>query len=115
MANKDHLAILKLGVNAWNKWRKSTPSIKPDLSQAILRNLDLSEVNLIEATLNRANLAGANLIRANLRGAKLLGADLSDAVLDGAKLEGVKYLTREQLDKAMTNDKTILPDYLHKN
>ena len=32
MANKEHLAILKQGVEVWNKWRKENPEIKPDLS-----------------------------------------------------------------------------------
>ena len=26
MPNKDHLAILKQGVDVWNKWREESPS-----------------------------------------------------------------------------------------
>ncbi len=47
MANKDHLAVLKQGANAWNQWRANNPGIKPDLgfsnlSRANLSGLDLS-------------------------------------------------------------------------
>ena len=31
MANKEHLKILKQGVEAWNKWREENPDVKPDL------------------------------------------------------------------------------------
>ena len=47
MANREHLKILKQGVDAWNKWRKENLEIKPDL--------------------NGATLSGAKLIRADLK------------------------------------------------
>ena len=34
MANEEHLAILKQGVKAWNKWRRENPMIEPDLISA---------------------------------------------------------------------------------
>lgn len=34
MANEEHLAIFRQGVEAWNKWRKENPKIKPDLAYA---------------------------------------------------------------------------------
>ena len=82
MANKDHLAILRKDVDAWNEWREKNRDIQPDL---------------IEANLNMANLSRANL---------------SEAYLIGANLEKVKNLTREQLEKTKIDEKTILPDYL---
>jgi hypothetical protein len=36
MPNEEHLARLKQGVEAWNRWRKAYPEIKPDLDGAIL-------------------------------------------------------------------------------
>ncbi len=36
MANKEHLAILKQGVDAWNNWRKQDPDVMPDLDGAPL-------------------------------------------------------------------------------
>jgi TIR domain/Pentapeptide repeats (8 copies) len=90
MANEEHLARLKrLGVRAWNRWRRKCPAIQPDLSEA-----NLAEVNLYSADLTRANLAKADLTRALLRlvflndailtGAVLLEANLSGAFLNGA-------------------------------
>ena len=32
MANPEHLAILKQGVEEWNKWRREYPGVEPDLS-----------------------------------------------------------------------------------
>jgi hypothetical protein len=43
VANPEHLAKLKEGVEAWNQWRNSNPSIKPDLSESDLDGANLSE------------------------------------------------------------------------
>lgn len=58
MANEEHLAILKSGVENWNKWREESRGINPDISIINLRS-----VNIIGA-----NLIGANLIETDLRG-----------------------------------------------
>jgi hypothetical protein len=34
MANDEHLAILKQGVEVWNEWRQKNPDVRPDLSRA---------------------------------------------------------------------------------
>jgi hypothetical protein len=44
MANDEHVALLKKGVDAWNEWRKENPEIQPDLSDA---NLRLAVRNLV--------------------------------------------------------------------
>ena len=54
MANKEHLNVLRQGVEAWNQWRKEHPNIQLDLSDA-----DLSGTNLIGANLKGVNLSGA--------------------------------------------------------
>jgi hypothetical protein len=78
MADKEHLAILKQGVEVWNRWRKENPDIRPDLVRA----------NLIKANLSEAHLGGVNFGRADLHGANLRGADLSPAFLLEANLRG---------------------------
>ena len=88
MANPEHLAKLKEGVEAWNQWRKDNLYIKPRLS-----NADLNGARLYRANLNNADLLGANLSGAYLLGAKLTNADLRYAKLKhtelyGANLEG---------------------------
>lgn len=124
MANAEHLALLKQGVDAWNTWKANHPDIRPNLSFATgneitikganLSGVDLSRANLSKADLGKADLIGANLHEANLSeaylsqaeltGANLTGADLSGADLIGAKLIGANltnvYLSGADLSKA---------------
>src|SRR4051795_13670279 len=91
MANKEHLAQLKQGVEAWNQWRRENPNARPDLSQANLAGAhlveaDLSGTNLFWADLAHANLHNADFSRSNLFGANLFGANLHKAVLWDADL-----------------------------
>jgi uncharacterized protein YjbI with pentapeptide repeats len=118
MANDEHVALLKQGVEAWSRetawWRKEDRNIRPDLSGADLAGADLHYVNLSgadlsgadlsEANLTAANLTAADLNRTKLRGAKLstaklIGANLSRADLDGANLINA-ILTRANLTGA---------------
>jgi hypothetical protein len=43
MANQEHLAILKKGVDVWNAWRKEHPEVLPDLSGAKLTSDQLQK------------------------------------------------------------------------
>jgi len=96
MADPRHLARLKRGVTAWNAWRRRSPKLVPDLSRALLIDLDLRGINLAGAQLvrtnlrqtilSRANLSHANLERADLRAASLRRARLDHANLTGAVL-----------------------------
>ena len=64
MANDEHVALLKQGVDAWNAWREANPDILPDLNKA-----DLSGANLSKANRSRADLSELNLLNgANLSG-----------------------------------------------
>jgi hypothetical protein len=96
MANEEHVAILRQGVEVWNAWRGEHPDVLPDLSkadlsranliEADLRGADLSRADLSRADLSRANLIEANLIEADLNGANLMEANLSRANLMEANL-----------------------------
>lgn len=102
MANQEHLRILKKGVEAWNKWRKNHPRIKPDLSNAKLEFTDLvgldlrctnlCRANLVNADLHRVALSWANLSGANLESTRLRTADLFDADLGGANLSNSELI-----------------------
>jgi hypothetical protein len=74
MANDEHVALLKQGVDAWNKWRDENPQVHVDLSGADLREADLR---------------GADLSGANLQGAVLVNNDLTGADLTGCRIYGV--------------------------
>ncbi len=88
MATEEHLAILKQGVQVWNKWRSENTDVDADLSHADLSYADLIDANLRLANLSNANLSNANLSYANLRRADLLDADLRGADLSSADLGG---------------------------
>ena len=95
MADSEHLALIKQGVEQWNSWRENNP-VNPDLSGA-----NLSEVYLFEARLEGVNLRGANLSEACL-----IGADLSHADLSGAKLNRA-YLNEANLSGANLSEANL--------
>ena len=107
MANEEYLALLKQGVDAWNEWKANNPDIRPNLSFATgkginirgakLTGVDLSRANLSRADLSKADLIGSNLREANLNeaylsSADLIGADLSEADLTSADLIGANLI-----------------------
>src|SRR5215208_850866 len=92
-----------------------------NLHEAILDESDLSGANLTQAHLLRANLEGATLYEVNLDRANLYGANLKKtnlggkvnlyaATLNKANLEGAIQLRQEELEKAIGDDTTVLPD-----
>lgn len=88
-----------------------------NLSHSNLKNSNFVGANLKGANLYNANIAGANFEVANLESANLIEADLSDTNISGANLKSAnltsaKNLTKEQIESAVTDDNTKLPDYL---
>ena len=83
-----------------------------NLKGADLTAANLIGANLIEADLSMADLTGADLTATDLGGANLKGADLTAADLSMADLSNARGLTKEQVDSAITNKNTRLPDYL---
>jgi uncharacterized protein YjbI with pentapeptide repeats len=62
-------------------------------------------------------LVGANLSKADCTNANFRGADFKDAILEGtilkgADLSGALNLTREQIQGAIIDENTVLPDKL---
>jgi hypothetical protein len=99
MANEEHLKILRQGVEAWNKWRKENPEIRPNLGGANLSRENLHEADLSRSSLLRARLRWADLSWAKLRGADLRWADFHCADLSGVNLNGA-YLNWANLNEA---------------
>ncbi len=113
MASDRHLARLRDGAAAWNRWRREEPLVRPDLqglslslaqkqwgetsggpinlSQSMLREADLRYATLIDADLAGASLIGADLSGARLRNADLRNANLSNVRFDGADLANAQF------------------------
>jgi TIR domain/Pentapeptide repeats (8 copies) len=107
MPNDEHVLLLKQGISAWNAWREQNPDVRPDLSDADLRGLDVAHYNEdyysdmddlkhdMEReegeSLNVRYLTGEEIVfeYSDLRyGFDLRNANLSNAMLDGAGLNG---------------------------
>jgi uncharacterized protein YjbI with pentapeptide repeats len=99
-----------------------------DLNNAILIDAKLRKAKLQESNLQRANFENAdlrevNFFEANLQFANLHNADVRGALfseevlftqtnLKGANLTGATGLTAGQIESAITDKTTQLPDYL---
>ncbi len=86
MANPEHVAILRRGVEEWNAWRNEHQEDRPDLKSADLTGLGLRDAHLDAARLGGTRFSGADLTGAFLIAAQLRGAHLGDSILRGANL-----------------------------
>jgi uncharacterized protein YjbI with pentapeptide repeats len=84
--------ILAEGVQSWNEWRASNPTLTPELRSINLRNLDLTGVNFFSVDLSKADLSLAILKNADLRGSDLKGAILVQANLLDANLRNANLI-----------------------
>jgi uncharacterized protein YjbI with pentapeptide repeats len=100
MASDTHLAVLKQGASAWNKWRTAHAAVRPDFSSASLRGLDLAKLDLSGADLRESDLRGTILSGTVLIAADLSGANFFKSVLDGADLSGANLIGAQFLNCA---------------
>lgn len=110
MANKEHLKILKQGVEIWNNWRKQNPTVMPDLSDAqfdgmtfiergidhqkgahFVRSYDLRRVDFSGSSLIGSNFSGTDLQETDFEGANLIGANFSVEASAGGGGYGSSY------------------------
>ena len=114
--NKRHLAVLKRGVKAWNRWRIKNPDVTPDLAGADFPPDDLSGIDLSGANLRGSEFSGTDLSEAKLVCVDLREATLDNVNLDNADLKFAKmsratfintYFTEANLSKADLSE-TIL-------
>ncbi len=88
-----------------------------DLSEADMLRVDLEGANLSAANFSRANLIAAKLNFANFHGASFLQTHVFKAVFSGAILKRADLrhavgLTCEQIQSAVIDESTRLPDYI---
>jgi hypothetical protein len=99
MANKEQLAILLQGVEAWNEWRSNNSAADINLIGADLHGLNLSRIELNLANLSGVDLSAAILYEANFFGSDLSEANLSNATIENANLSTAR-LYKANLEKA---------------
>lgn len=98
------------------RYYKSGEEKRLNLRETNLRWLKLEGVHLEGASLNftdltRATLKGAHLQETDLTKARLEDADLDGAHLEGADLRYAEGLTRGQINRAITDNNTKLPEF----
>jgi uncharacterized protein YjbI with pentapeptide repeats len=98
------------GTKLKGAYLQGTNLLEADLIGANLQEANLWEANLQGAKLQRAKLQGTNLQRANLQRANLQRANLLEAELQGADLRETTDLTDAQLEHALGDQYTQLPD-----
>jgi uncharacterized protein YjbI with pentapeptide repeats len=95
------MAILKSGVDRWNRWRQDDKDATVDLREADLskmplkgadlRGADMYQVNLVKAECSHVNLSDAFLPGAVLHGSDFRHADLRRTILTRAECYAVTF------------------------
>lgn len=117
--NKRHLAMLKKGVTAWNKWREKNPHVIPQLSgidiclgkYSGLDGYNLNDANLAGfkgkvVSFDRASLRRANLEKASFNECGFEGTDLTEANLKKIDINSCS-LNRAILRRANLSEASI--------
>jgi uncharacterized protein YjbI with pentapeptide repeats len=91
--------------------------VNSDFSFADLKSANLDSADLRHCKLERTKFTNASMKEADLRGARLIKTSFHGAKITGANLKGVDLsqtygLTREQLNSALIDTKTKLPEEL---
>ena len=101
MANPQHIAWLREGVQSWNERRRSL-RFDPDLSsEDVSRALgghDREDIRQISVSLRGVNLSGADLSDSTLRDTDLTNATFSGANLSNARLIGSDFTRAQFID-----------------
>src|SRR4051812_28867226 len=90
MANPEHVAKLKEGMEAWNAWRK-TSNETPDLSGVELNGDSLDSYDLSSANFSRTRLDLLSFHRAAIDGASFQRAELSEVTFRFSDLRNCDF------------------------
>jgi hypothetical protein len=121
MADRNHLKLLRQGVEVWNVWKEKHSKIDVDLSGANLNHAVLNKANLVDsilrgAELNHAKLHDttltgadcqeaqfeyADLVRAYLREANFKGANLANATLMSVDLQDADFMRANLMEATL--------------
>ncbi len=109
---QQRIKIKPLFIQSSSLYRRSYPSQKKTKKRTDYLGANLKGRNLQGRDFRSALLIAADLREADLRGADLIGADLRDAQLNDADLSEALFLTQPQINAAIGNERTRLPDHL---
>ena len=110
--NKAKLQFSNLtGANLQAASLKKSKFQEANLQSANLRNVDLSGAGMLEANLQYADLGNANLEGAQFNEDALF----NQTNLKGANLKGTTGLNSSQINLAITDKQTKLPNYLEED
>jgi hypothetical protein len=87
VADDNHLAQLRLGVGAWNQWRRLNPDTTPELS-----GVELEGLQLVGVDLSKADLKNCRFIQCDLTEADLSDSDLQEAEFTSCNCQGATFL-----------------------
>lgn len=117
MANEEHVAILKQGVEVWNAWRDNDGRGEYiDLSGENFSGINLRNANFFMADLRGATFSNADLIGSNFGHANVSGAHMEFAILNATRfvqsnLHGTTFFNAhmgstllENVDLSMASD-----------
>ncbi|MBP0617283.1 pentapeptide repeat-containing protein [Jiella sp. KSK16Y-1] len=80
-----------------------------------LRNVFLRRTDWTDADLTDADISGTDVSNASFVGADFTRTNLRGTILRGADLSGARNLTLEQLQSAVLDETTTLPDYIDRS
>ena len=80
-----------------------------------LRNVFLRRTDWSGADLTGADISGTDVSHASFVGANFEASNLRGTIFRGADLTGAKNLTVEQLQSAVIDETTRLPDYIDRS
>jgi len=101
MANPEHLANLKEGVEAWNRWRADNPDVVPDLEKAEIEIVNLAGINFNKTALRWARFKPTDMTGADLRDADFGYAHVAGSKMDGANLTGAYFREAALMDTSL--------------
>jgi uncharacterized protein YjbI with pentapeptide repeats len=113
LANLKQVKSEEINLQKADLWRVNLQQAElmwANLQEAQLHYTDLQKANLWRANLQSVNFYEANLEQSNLQTANLQKASLWMANLQGANLMGVNLRSVVEIEAAMFDEKTVLPD-----
>ncbi len=112
MNKEKFIELIKLGKDAWNKWRENNPNVSISLTKSNFCNSSLSGYNFSDVDFSYSNLSKTDLSNcqfissnlkhvdfsfSNLEGASFIAAEMSHANFTMTQVKNAKFLTAQSM------------------